>query len=80
MFSGEIDWPFKVNMLSIENMIQLFKHIDTQEDKEELKEKDYANLPTYNGLTTPTYITKEPNIKILQDNEKDGVIKSRIKG
>jgi hypothetical protein len=36
LYSGELDWPFNVEVLSIENLIQLFIHIDISDyDHEE---------------------------------------------
>ncbi len=77
IYSGDIDWPFRVEAISIENIIQIFKHIDTIEDRIELKQSNYDLLPNYNGLTTPNYITQEPPLNILI-NEHDQTIPSRI--
>ncbi len=76
LFSGELDWPFHVEVLSLENIIQLFIHTDISDYDQEAEAKEdtkFDSLPTYNGLTTPSYITKEPKLTVLLEDRKGGI-------
>jgi hypothetical protein len=50
LLSGECDFLFKIRLLGIDNLQQIFL-----EDNESIR---LEKRPTFNGLVTPKYITK----------------------
>ena len=63
MYSGELDVPFNVRILGIDNLENLFMQIDE-------KYLNYDEVATYNGFLEPSYITKTIQSLPREEGEK----------
>lgn len=53
LYSGECDWPFKIKICAVENIIKMFELAE-----ERSEETDPTKNAIWNGFYTPKYVTK----------------------